>query len=102
MSKIANFFDSAFSRNTKIETQSSLLVLYHLNQLQLKVKPMKYKKIQYLFKNHSWYFSIGSRSMGNSKWQIPEEHSQIQNKMEELDIAQINVKTMKRFFSVNN
>ena len=44
MCKIANFFDSAFSRNTKIETQSSLLVLYHLNQLQLKVKPMKYKK----------------------------------------------------------
>ena len=36
--------------------------------------------------------------MGNSKWQIPEEHSQIRNKMEELDIAQINVKTMKRFF----
>ena len=44
MSKIANFFDSAFSRDTKIETQSSLLVLYHLNQLQLKVKPTKYKK----------------------------------------------------------
>ena len=38
MSKIANFFDSAFSRNTKIETQSSLLVLLgglslHLNHL---------------------------------------------------------------------
>ena len=44
MSKIANFFDNAFSRDTKIETQSSLLVLYHLNQLQLKVKPTKYKK----------------------------------------------------------
>ena len=44
MNKIVNFFDSAFSRDTKIETQSSLLVLYHLNQLQLKVKPTKYKK----------------------------------------------------------
>ena len=44
MSKIAKFFDSAFSSDTKIETQSSLLVLYHLNQLQLKVKPTKYKK----------------------------------------------------------
>ena len=44
--------------------------------------------------------------MGNSKWQIPEEHSQIRKKNgraskknpEELDTAQINVKTMKRFF----
>ena len=36
--------------------------------------------------------------MGNSKWRIPEEHSQIRKKMEELDTAQINVKTMKRFF----
>ena len=44
MSKIANFFESAFSRDTKIDTQSSQLVLYHLNQLQLKVKPTKYKK----------------------------------------------------------
>ena len=44
MSKIVKFFDCAFSCNTKIETQSSLLVLYHLNQLQLKVKPKKYKK----------------------------------------------------------
>ena len=50
MSKIAKFFDSAFSRNTKIETQSSLLVLYHLNQLQLKVKPKKYKKYNTFFK----------------------------------------------------
>ena len=44
MRKKANFFDSAFSHDTKIETQSSLLVLYHLNQLQLQAKPMKYKK----------------------------------------------------------
>ena len=44
MSKIANFFNSAFSHDTKIETKSSLLVLYHLNQLQLKAKPTKYKK----------------------------------------------------------
>ena len=36
--------------------------------------------------------------MGISKWQIPEEHSQIRNKMEELDIAQINVKLWKDFF----
>ena len=36
--------------------------------------------------------------MGISKWRIPEEHSQIRNKMEELDIAQIDVETMKRFF----
>ena len=49
-------------------------------------------------RNVSRYFSIGSRSMGNSKWRIPEEHSQIRKKMEELDTAQINVKTMKRFF----
>ena len=100
MSKIANFFDSAFSHDTKIETQSSLLVLYHLNQLQLKVKPTKYKKNTIPFRiqfeindkghvisqtcNVSWYFSIGSGSMGNSKWQIPEEHSQIRKKTEEL------------------